>query len=165
MKKLFMVHLGGKAEGALIEVHDVQFIIAKSIDECIEVLRKHWYGIDLKLHIDSYKVLENIDGYRLELKENVEDTKCFFIHLGAYSKDLMEEIHRFEFLVGEDINEVKTKASSVFGNLLQEHVDSILDLNQSPLLNKLYSGHVCVVKADVKKDLTPDWQGYRRIDV
>ena len=60
MKKLFMIHLGGKAKGALIEVHDVQFVIAEKIEDCERSLRDHWYGLDLKCHIDSYKVIENV---------------------------------------------------------------------------------------------------------
>ncbi len=165
MKKLFMIHLGGKAEGALIEVHDVQFIIARNLEECIEVLREHWYGLDLKLHLDSYKVLKQINGYKIEISENEISDKAYFLHLGAYSKDLMEEIHRFEFLVGTNLEDVKRDASKLFGNLVQEHVDSIIEINKSPLLNSLYSGYVCAIKADVKADLKPDWQGYLRIDL
>ena len=63
MVKLFMVYLGGMSLGANIEIHDVQFVAAQTIEDTYPLLRKHWYGTPKGLHLDSYKDLMGTDGY------------------------------------------------------------------------------------------------------
>lgn len=168
MKKLFMITLGGKAEGANIEVHDVQFIIAKNIEETENILRNHWYGIPLKLHIDSYKSLEVIDGYKISINDEVSQdaNKLFFLHIGAYKRTLMEEIHRYGFLVRNTFEQAKNDAkNTLYGKDKEEHVDTCVNVMESPLLNALYTGFIHLEKTELKNNLFPDWQGYRRIDI
>ena len=167
MKQLFMIHLGGKASGALIEVHDVQFIIAEKIEDCEEVLRKHWYGLDLKLHIDSYKVINQIEGYKVSIiDEKIPQAEnVFFTHIGAYKSDLMEELHYFNLLVSTDIDCAKNLQREMFKGYKQEHIDSIIDVSLSPLLNAIESGFIFLEENKERFDLIPDWQGYKRIDI
>ena len=72
MNKLYMITIGGKAKGANIEVHDVQFIIANNIKETYKILKENLYGIDLKLHLDAYKHIDGADGFTVEIDENSE---------------------------------------------------------------------------------------------
>ncbi len=44
MKKLFACYLGGRVQGCHIEMHDVQFSVGETIEECYEDLRKKWVG-------------------------------------------------------------------------------------------------------------------------
>lgn len=168
MKKLYMITLGGKAKGAKIEVHDVQFIIAKDIEETFNALKENWYGIDFKLHLDAYKEIKGTDGYSIEVTDGAQDTdlNLYFVNIGAYDESMLNEIHFYKLIVGKDINEAKKRAIVGFpDNLLEVHVDNISIVAKSDLINKLYSGNITLKPSQVKFDLKPDWFGYKRIDI
>ena len=50
-----MVVLGGRAEKANIELHDVRWVVGSKIEDSFDTLRKDWFGSSKGLHIDSYK--------------------------------------------------------------------------------------------------------------
>jgi uncharacterized protein DUF1543 len=49
--KLFAIYIGGEVAGANIEVHDMRFVIAPSIGETHEELRRPWWGIPRSLRL------------------------------------------------------------------------------------------------------------------
>ena len=53
-KYLFLVVLGGKANKANIELHDVRWVIGSKIEDTYDALREDWFGSFEGLHIDSY---------------------------------------------------------------------------------------------------------------
>ena len=67
---LFLVVLGGRAVKANIELHDVRWVVGSKIEDTFNVLRKDWFGIIDGLHIDSFKKIEYIDGYKINLKNS-----------------------------------------------------------------------------------------------
>ena len=66
--------LGGRAEKANIELHDVRWVVGSKIEDTYDTLRKDWFGSSRGLHIDSYKKIQYIDGYKINLI-NVENHK------------------------------------------------------------------------------------------
>ena len=64
---LYLVVLGGRAEKANIELHDVRWVIGSTIEDTYDTLRENWFGSLTGLHIDSYKKIDYIDGYKLNL--------------------------------------------------------------------------------------------------
>ena len=64
---LFLVVLGGKAKKANIELHDVRWVVGSKIEDTYDTLRKDWFGSPQGLHIDSYKKIKYIDGYKINL--------------------------------------------------------------------------------------------------
>ena len=66
--------LGGRAEKANIELHDVRWVVGSKIEDTYDTLRKDWFGSSRGLHIDSYKKIQYIDGYKINLI-NVEKNK------------------------------------------------------------------------------------------
>jgi len=64
---LYLVVLGGRAEKANIELHDVRWVIGSKIEDTYDTLRKQWFGSPKGLHIDSYKKIKYIDGYKINL--------------------------------------------------------------------------------------------------
>jgi hypothetical protein len=64
---LFLVVLGGKAKKANIELHDVIWVIGSRIEDTYNTLRNDWFGSPRGLHIDSYKKIKYIDGYKINL--------------------------------------------------------------------------------------------------
>ena len=59
--------LGGRAEKANIELHDVRWVVGSKIEDTHETLRKDWFGSQKGLHIDSYKKIQYIDGYKINI--------------------------------------------------------------------------------------------------
>ena len=66
-KFLYLVLLGGKAKKANIELHDVRWVVGSKIEDTFDTLRKDWFGSLKGLHIDSYKKIKYIDGYKINL--------------------------------------------------------------------------------------------------
>ena len=71
---LYLVVLGGRTEKANIELHDVRWVVGSKIEDTFGTLRKDWFGSPKGLHIDSYKKIKYIDGYKINLI-NVEKDK------------------------------------------------------------------------------------------
>ncbi len=167
MKKLYMISLGGKAQGANIEVHDVQFAVAENIDAAIPLVIDHWYGTELKLHMDSYMEIIGTDGYALTLskEKQPEENRLFFAYLGGYNEATTQEVHDVRLMVSGSEKEAKSLALKSEGfDYTQRHVDSVVDV-ESKLL--LASGYVYYLKLTPTKKtygLKPDWFGYRPLD-
>jgi len=64
---LYLVVLGGRAKKANIELHDVRWVVGSKIEDTYDTLRKDWFGSPKGLHIDSYKKIKHIDGYKINL--------------------------------------------------------------------------------------------------
>ena len=103
MLTLFMVQLGGRPKGRLIEQHDIFFGVANEVSELITDINIHWPEVKNKWHIDSYRAITKVDNYAITLIESTEtvtdgidsnnDLKLFFINLGGYQQGSFEEFH------------------------------------------------------------------------
>lgn len=126
MKSLFMIGMGGSIEGANIEVHDMQLIVAESPEACYPEALKRWYGASL--HIDSYTKLEYIDGYNIdwdiELSQNL-----YLIVYGGYNTSIIDEIHRYDIVIADNkvqAKQIAKKTINRFPNI--DHVDNVVDV-------------------------------------
>lgn len=99
MLTLFMVQLGGRPKGRLIEQHDIFFGIANQVSELVDDINQHWPEVKNKWHIDSYRAISKVDNYAIKLvesssqAESANDLKLFFINLGGYQRGSFEEFH------------------------------------------------------------------------
>ena len=99
MPTLFMVQLGGRPKGRLIEQHDIFFGIANQVSELVEDINHHWPEVKNKWHVDSYRAITQVDDYAIKLVESNHqlesdnDLKLFFINLGGYQQGSFEEFH------------------------------------------------------------------------
>ena len=184
-KYLYLVVLGGKAPNANVELHDVRWVIGSNIEETFESLRNNWFGSIEGLHIDSYKKIQSIDGYKINLKNKESEKskkidlyskkkkKLWFVNLGGYHENSMQEIHEFGLVVAFNSFEAKKLAKSKW--LLgysKTHNDNISCLNKISFVDN------CAVIKNIENweielrpedDLneetnSPDWFGYMRID-
>jgi len=112
MSQLFIVYLGGGASKANIELHDIQFVAGDTIEDTYEQLRNNWFGIVKGLHLDSYKAVKGADGYKisLETKPHNSNKNLYFVNLGGYDENKLNELHEFALFVASDKNEAKKKA-------------------------------------------------------
>tara|TARA_Y100001970_G_C13662664_1_gene569105 strand:- start:87 stop:323 length:237 start_codon:yes stop_codon:yes gene_type:complete len=67
-KFLYLVVLGGRSPKANIELHDVRWVIGSKIQDTFDQLRNDWFGSNNGLHIDSYKKIDSIDGYKINIR-------------------------------------------------------------------------------------------------
>lgn len=115
-KKLFAVLLGGAATGATVELHDVVFVSANSIQEAYPQLKEKWFGRKDKVHLDSWMELTYADGYDIEIvpaSEPPDENSLYFINIGSYPPGKLEETHTYLFLVGNSDAEIKKRAQDM----------------------------------------------------
>ena len=73
-KFLFLIFIGGRAPKANIELHDVRWEVGSKIEDTFDSLRNNWFGSPNVLHIDSYKKIEWVDGYKINLRRIKKDS-------------------------------------------------------------------------------------------
>ena len=111
MPTLFMVQLGARPKGRLIEQHDIFFGIGDELNALIPAINNHWPEVKNKWHIDSYQAVTQVigvDGKRYKIfwradeptdhtqnqeAQPQESPKLYFINLGGYQQGSIEEFH------------------------------------------------------------------------
>ena len=177
-KKLFLVVLGGRCRGCHIEQHDVRWVVGETIDATLPALREQWIGLRQGLHIDSYRCIENVDGHRIEVIEQAQDStadngpRLWFINLGAYEPTSMAEQHAFGVIVARSSASAKARARQrwLVGQE-QVHKDDLHGVVMDSALDDLLpiqgngQWHLKLT-ADQKAEQSlphPDWYGYWKI--
>ena len=184
---LFLVVLGGRAKKANVELHDVRWVIGSKIEDTFEALRSDWFGTREGLHIDSFKKINYIDGYKINLK-NIENEKLknnqflngnipkmnlWFVNIGGYDPSSMQEKHEFGLVVAKSSLEAKNKAKSKWLNgCKKKHKDDISSIkNLFQMIVNLYKKLVIGKEIElilennlVEENNSPDWFGYMKID-
>ena len=73
---LYLVVLGNRAKKANVELNDVRWVVGSKIEDTYDTLRNDWFGSPKGLHIDSYKKIQYVDGYKINLinfeKDDIE---------------------------------------------------------------------------------------------
>jgi hypothetical protein len=95
--KLYLVLLGCKPPGRHTEQHDVFIGIAAHLRDLIPDFKTFWPEAKGRLHVDGWREVQNVAGYRVEVvpREQAEkqSVKLFFINLGGYKPGEFEEFH------------------------------------------------------------------------
>lgn len=108
MPTLFMVQLGGRPKGRLIEQHDIFFGVANQVRELVDDINHHWPEVKNKWHIDSYRAITKVGNHTVKLIEsdnqaaNDNGLKLFFINLGGYQRGSFEEFHHKLLIVADN---------------------------------------------------------------
>ncbi len=127
--KLFAIFVGGEFPGANIEVHDVRFVVADSIEETHAELRRQWWGIPRSLHIDCWAEIAHVQGYDVELRAEPFSgcEKLYFVNLGGYEPGDFSERHRNLFVVAESEARAKSLALKHVRHWLDPHKDDLYE--------------------------------------
>jgi Domain of Unknown Function (DUF1543) len=157
---LFVIYIGTSHPNAFIELHDMRFVIAHSIEETYPALRKSWWGIPSSLHIDAWGILDYADGHRIQIsKDKPEEggNTLFFVNLGGYSQKEFTELHKNIFITASDPIEAKQKAvqqiqrwESAHRDYLYE-LDTLVDMN---LIAQTDGYYIHLIKQDAIKPFT-----------
>ena len=183
---LYLVVIGGRIPKANIELHDVRWVVGQKIEDTFDELRNSWFGSLDGLHIDSFKKITYVDGYKINLK-NIENKKqknnkifnekitkknLWFVNIGGYDPSSMQEKHEFGLVVAKSSLEAKNKAKSKWLNgCKKKHKDDIssikkLFLDDCELIKKIGNWEIELIPENNFDEETnyPDWVGYMRID-
>ncbi len=169
-----MISLGGKIQGANIEVHDVQFVAAEKIEDTYDLVRSNWYGKKEKLHIDAYTEIKGADGYRIKITKEPQDAseseemtkKLYFVYMGGYSVDETQELHDIGLYVATSENEAKSIASIDTRRFEKEgHIDSVVEVESCIHASNGDKYYIILEKTTENFEKKPDWLGYKRLDV
>ena len=107
MSKLFMLLVGCKPAGRHIEQHDVFFGVGESVKDLITAINDFWPAVTNKFHIDAWREVTNVDGYRVSVTEKENSNRkssmnLYFINLGGYRPGEFEEYHYKMIAVATD---------------------------------------------------------------
>ena len=184
---LYLVVLGGKAKKANIELHDVRWVVGSKIEDTYATLRKDWFGSSKGLHIDSYKKIKYLDGYKINLR-NVEKFKVnnkkssyksnikknlWFVNIGGYDPTSMQEKHEFGLVIATNKLEAKNIAKSKWLiGCKKKHKDDIASLetliscDDCELIKKIDNWEIELTpdKNFIDENNYPDLYGYQMID-
>tara|TARA_A100001035_G_C27763104_1_gene492265 strand:- start:68 stop:646 length:579 start_codon:yes stop_codon:yes gene_type:complete len=183
---LYLVVIGGRIPKANIEIHDVRWVIGSKIEDTFNELKKGWFGSIDGLHIDSYKKIYSVDGYKIKLKKTINEItknnlirktnntqKLWFINLGGYDPKSMQEKHEFGLVVASTASDAKKVAKSkwLYG-LKKIHNDDInclqkySNVDDCKLIKNINNWEIELIPENIKMVETnyPDWFGYLRID-
>lgn len=135
--KLFAIYIGGEYKGANIELHDMRFVIAESIEQTYEELRRQWWGIPDTLHIDCWLELTQADGYKITLnpQPSVSANKLFYVNVGGYDPQHFTEMHKNMFVVAETESKAKVRALKTVRHWNAFHKDDMFEAEQAFCLN------------------------------
>ncbi len=185
---LYLVVLGGRAKKANIELHDVRWVVGSKIEDTYDTLRKDWFGSPKGLHIDSYKKIRYIDGYKINLinfekdkivkkqleKKNKAKKHLWFVNIGGYNQTSMQEKHEFGLVTASTKLEAKNIAKSKWLiGCKKKHNDDISSLemlfccDDCELIKKIGNWEIELTQDDnfIEANNYPDWYGYKKIDV
>lgn len=148
---LFVIYIGGKHEKGTIELHDMRFVIAHTIEETYDVLRKSWWGTPDSLHLDAWGILNFADGYNIHISDQIVETstdKLYFVNLGGYDSKQFTELHENVFVVAKNDVDAKQKAVQQVQHWQVPHrdnlfeVENVIHLNHFIVKNKKYYVHL-----------------------
>ena len=184
---LYLVVLGGRAKKANIELHDVRWVVGSKIEDTYDSLRNDWFGSPKGLHIDSYKKITYIDGYKINLinfekdkidekqllKKNNSQKHLWFVNIGGYNPTSMQEQHEFGLVAASTKLEAKNIAKSKWLiGCKKKHKDDIASLemllrcDECELIKKIGKWEIDLTKDNnfIEENNYPDWYGYQKID-
>jgi hypothetical protein len=139
--KLFAIYIGGEHPGANIEVHDMRFVVAPTIEATREELLRQWWGKPGSLHIDCWAEVSHADGYEVSLRPEPFDgsERLYYVNLGGYDGVDFAEKHRNVFVVADSLSGAKSRAIKLAKGWSDPHRDEMYEAEQAFALTEAAS--------------------------
>ena len=151
-KMLFVVMLGGKHPRARIEVHDVAFVVADTLQAAYQQLRQAWFGSPEGLHVDSWMRVDGVEKWKVELSPlapSPGSQRLFFINLGGYEAHSFGEAHHYLLVVAETRKEAMAKGKrQMLNHWTQPHTDGVLDVDDCLPIDEVAGRYIHLVEGD-----------------
>jgi hypothetical protein len=111
-----MLLIGCRPPGRHTEQHDVFFGIGESLKDLMPAVDDFWPEVKGKFHLDAWREVNLVDGWSVTVtekdKRGASQQNLFFINLGGYKENEMEEFHYKMLATGNDKNEAIKKAKT-----------------------------------------------------
>jgi hypothetical protein len=130
---LYMMLLGCRPEGRLIEQHDIFFGIADSMKSLIPSIKSFWPEAKGNIHVDAWRKISRIDNYKIVIVEKTEreidQPQLFFINLGGYKPGEFDEFHYKLLIVAKDKSEAiqRSKQTAFYKHVGYKGAESHID--------------------------------------
>ncbi|MFZ9228556.1 MAG: DUF1543 domain-containing protein [Prochlorococcaceae cyanobacterium] len=178
---LFLVVLGGRTASSHIELHDVRFVVGRSIEETLPDLRHQWFGQRQGLHLDAWMAVRAIDGWAVGVESlglgvkrdpvSPQRERLWFVNLGGYQRESLAELHQFGLVVARSPQAAKAAAKRQWlKGALQQHKDDLAAVDDCLAIEQLelLGGERWLVRLEphpegLSQPQVPDWFGYRPI--
>ena len=152
--KLFMLKIGARPQGRLIEQHDVMFVIANSLSETIESVNQHWPAVKNNWHLDAWREVKRVGDYqillstdsfskdglskdkaladniladdRVDNKLDSQGKQLYFVNLGGYLPGQFEEFHYKTLVIAETLGKAtaQVKKTAFYQDYTFDNVDT-----------------------------------------
>lgn len=148
---LFVVLLGGKHPRAKIEVHDVAFVVAPTLEAAYPALREGWFGSAAGLHIDAWMKVDGVEGWKVELSPlapSPGSPRLYFINLGGYEQQVFGEAHQYLLVVAQNKTDAKAKGKRhLLNHWLKPHTDALMDVDDCLPIDAVDGRYIHLVEA------------------
>lgn len=140
--KLYAIYIGGEHAGANIEVHDMRFVVAASVEDTYPTLRRDWWGKPGTLHVDCWAEIGHADGYEISLRPEPfpGDERLYYVNLGGYDGRDFAERHRNVFVVADTVQKAKARAIKLAAGWTDAHRDEMYEAEQAFALDDVAAG-------------------------
>lgn len=178
MMNLYMVILGCNLPNRYIEQHDVFFNISDNLLNLKQSMYDFWPEAGEKLHIDSYRAVSRVGNYEIKIidrekKDKQSDLKLYFLNLGGYKPDDMEEYHYKQLVVAKSIEEAIAVATenAFYQHHTEPHVDNKygIDVDDIYLISDILPIHITdkyslnIIESDTSGKKDPLVIGYIKL--
>src|SRR5690606_36434796 len=87
---------------------DIIIRIGRELKDFVQQILEFWPEADAKVHIDAFRPITSVEGYRIEVIGRDEATdnegnKLYFVNLGGYRPKEFEEYHFKRIVVGNSL--------------------------------------------------------------
>lgn len=149
---LFIVMLGGKHPRAKIEVHDVAFVVADTLEAAYPQLRESWFGSAKGVHIDSWMKVGGVESWKVELSAlapSPDSPRLYFINLGGYEARVFGEAHHYLLVVARNKAEAKAKGKRQMPRHWgQAHTDALFDVDDCLPIDEASGRYIHLVEGE-----------------
>lgn len=131
--RLFAIYIGGEHPGANIEVHDMRFVVAPTIEDTYATLLDQWWGREGTLHVDCWSEISRADGYEIALRPEPYEgpERLYYVNLGGYDGRAFAEQHRNVFVVADSLSAAKARAIQRAADWKDPHRDEMYEAEQA----------------------------------
>ncbi len=134
--KLYMLIVGCRPKGRYTEQHDVFFTAGASLAALKPDIIGFWPEVKGVIHIDSYREVTHVDGYNISVAPGKNEVgnngiRLYFINLGGYKPDDMEEYHYKMLIAAPDKDAAikQAKKSAFYKHTITGHIDDKFGLD------------------------------------
>lgn len=149
-KTLFVVMLGGKHPKAKIEVHDVIFVVAATLQDAYPALREGWFGSAKGLHIDAWMAVDGIAQWKVAfsaLAPCAGAPRLYFINLGGYESRAFGEAHHYLLVVADSKKgAIEQGRQQMLSTWKKAHTDAVLDVDDCLPIDEVGGRYVHLIE-------------------